>query len=223
MSARLIFPEPATARDVLTFAHRSARLGDGTLRLQARDGLLVATCAPVAPRSLADPTPLVLGMRTARVDPELECDLVIDGAALVPDRDAGALRLPETATTATWVGVSPPRAGWRAEGDLAAAEIAARAQWGIAAVAEALPPGAGDEVVHRIRSEVWGRSDDALAGLPLGVAFAAFGLGFIAGEERPVIRRTDAWARVTFARGHVLSRGPVALGLTPVRATGRSA
>lgn len=221
MSERLLFPAPPVARDVLTFAHRAARLGDGALRLQARDGVLVLTCAPLAPRTLIDPTPLVLAMRTAAVDPELECDLVVDAAALVPDADERALRLPDSAIAASWAGVSPPRTGWREAGELDAAVIAARAQWGIAAVAEQLPTGAGEDVVHLVRSSVWGTPDEALSALPLGVAFAAFGLGFIGGEEQPGIRATDVWTRVSFARGHILTRGPVAMGLTPVRRTGR--
>lgn len=221
MSPRLLFPEPAVARDVLTFAHRSSRLGDGALRLRAADGVLVLTCAPLAPRSLKDPTPLVIGMRTAAVDPELVCDLVIDAGALAPDRDERALRLPDSAVTAGWAGMSPPRAGWREVAGLDAAVVAARAQWGIAAVAEQLPTGAGDDVVHLVRSQVWGRSDPALAGLPLGAAFAAFGLGFVGGQEQASVRITDTWTRLSFARGHVLARGPVAMGLTPVRATGR--
>lgn len=220
MSPRLLFPKAVVARDVLTFAHRAARLGDGALRLQARDGILALTCAPLAPRSLIDPTPLVLGMRTAPVDPELECDLVIDASALTPDTDDRALRLPDSAVTAAWAGVSPPRAGWQRTGEVDAATVAARAQYGIAAVAEQVPNDAGDDVVHLVRSRVWGERDDDLAGLPLGVAFAAFGLGFIAGEEDAGIRTAGAWTRMSFARGHVLARGPVAMGLTPVRRTG---
>ncbi|MEH3089079.1 MAG: hypothetical protein PGN24_05545 [Microbacterium arborescens] len=220
MSPRLLFPRPEVARDVATFAGRAARLGDGAIRLQASGGVLVLTCAPLAPRSLSDATPFVLGMRTAPVDPELECDLVVDASALTPDDDASALRLPDSAVSASWAGVSPPRAGWREDGALEAHVVSARAQWGIAAVAHRLPTAAGDDLVHLVRSDVWGQPDDELASLPRGVAFAAVGLGFIAGEERPVIRRTGAWTRLSFTRGHVLSRGPVAMGLTPVRSTG---
>ncbi|QLD10405.1 hypothetical protein [Microbacterium oleivorans] len=222
MSARLLFPRPAVARDVLTFAGRAARLGDGVVRLQARKGVLAMTCAPLAPRSLVDATPFVLGMRTAPVDPELECDLAIDAAALAPDLDERVLRLPDSAVTASWAGVSPPRTGWRDGGALDSARVSLRAQWGIAAVARQLPTGAGDDVVHLVRSAVWGESDADLEGLPRGVAFAAVGLGFIGGAEEPTLRRTDVWTRVSFARGHVLTRGPVAMGLTPVRATGNA-
>ncbi|MDF2579383.1 MAG: hypothetical protein K0S49_962 [Microbacterium sp.] len=221
MSERLFFPHSEVARDVLTFAGRAARHGDGVVRLQAGAGVLALSCAPLSPRSLTDPTPFVLALRTARVDPELKCDLTVDAAALAPDADDDrAVRLPDSAVTAAWSGVSPPRTGWREDGTLDSARVSLRAQWGIAAVARQLPTGAGDDVVHLVRSSVWGAPDGDLAGLPLGVAFAAVGLGFIAGAEKPTIRRTDVWTRVSFARGHVLTRGPVAMGLTPVRATG---
>jgi hypothetical protein len=69
---------------------------------------------------------------------------------------------------------------------------------------------------------VWGAADDALSGLPLGVAFAAFALGFIAGEEEARVRSAAAWTRITLDRGHVLVRRPGRMGLTEVRETGRA-
>lgn len=223
MSQRLLFPDAPTASDALVFAQRASRLGDGALRLKAHGGTLVLTCAPLAPRTLLEATPTVLGMRVVRVDPELVCDLVVDAAAMAASDDPVALTLPDSAVTAPWAGVSAPRAGWEAHGELAAATLASRAQWGIAAVAERLPTGAGDDVVHTVRSAVWGAPDDALAQLPLGVAFAAFALGFIGGEEAAVIRRNGPWTRVSLARGHVLTRDTVRSGLTTVRATGSAA
>ncbi|GAA3022838.1 hypothetical protein [Microbacterium dextranolyticum] len=220
MSQRLLFPDGPTAADALTFAQRASRLGDGAVRLVARDGVLLLTAAPLAPRTLLEPTPTVLGMRAVSVDPELVCDLTVDAAALAADVDSSSLRLPDSAVTATWAGVSPPRAGWSDEGTIPAATLAERAQWGIATVAEGVPTDAGDDAVHTVRAAVWGAPDDALQGLPLGVAFAAFALGFIAGEEAAVVRRNGPWARISFVRGHVLTRGTVRSGLTAVRPTG---
>lgn len=221
MSARLLFPDPQAAADLLTFAGRTIRLGDGTVRLRARDGVLVTTAAPLAPRGLMDSTPTVLGLRASAIDPELECDLVVEAAALLaaPD-DANAVILPDTATSPAWAGISPPQGGWEQTDAVDAAVLASRAQYGVAAVADALPADAGEDVVRVIRAQVWGQPDEALAGLPLGVAFAAFALGFIAGEEQAPVRRSGAWTRVSLARGHVLVRGPVRSGLTAVRSTG---
>ncbi|WP_448232734.1 hypothetical protein [Microbacterium lacticum] len=222
MSQRLIFPDAPTAADVLTFSARAARLGDGAVRLKATGGTLLASAAPLAPRTLLESTPTVLGMRAVRVDPELVCDLVVPAEGLTASDDPAALQLPDAAVTATWAGVSPPRAGWTDDGAIAAPLLAERAQWGIAAVAEGVPTDAGDDAVHAVRAAIWGAADEPLAGLPLGVAFAAFALGFIAGEEQAVVRRNGPWTRVSLARGHVLTRGTVRSGLTAVRATGAS-
>lgn len=223
MSPRLVFGDAASAADALTFAGRAAVLGDGAVRLRGADGVLAMTSAPLAPRGLMDSTPTVLGMRVLTVDPELVCDIVVEASELrAADDDATAVVLPETGLSPAWTGVSPPRGGWQQGEAIAAATLASRAQWGIAAVAESVPRDAGEDAVRAVRASVWGSPDEALDGLPLGVAFAAFGLGFIGGEEHAVIRTAGAWTRLTLARGHVLVRGPVRSGLTEVRPTGRS-
>jgi len=223
MSSRLVFPDARTSTDALTFAQRAARLGDGAVRLTAEGGILSLTSAPLAPQTLLDETPTILGMRFLRVDPELICDLVVDAASLAADAEGDALRLPETAVSAPWAGISPPRAGWVEDSAIPAATLAHRAQWGIAAVAEAVPSAPGEDVVRSVRATVWGAADDELGGLPLGVAFAAFALGFIGGEEAAVVRHNGPWTRVSLVRGHVLTRTSVRSGLTAVRATGPSA
>jgi hypothetical protein len=221
MPHRLIFSDAHAAADALTFAGRTRSLGDGAIRLRAADGVLVMTSAPLAPRGLFDATPTVIGMRVLPVDPELVCDLIVDATLLsAASDDASALELPESALTAAWAGVTAPREGWTAEPGIAASTLAARAQWGITAVAEALPQDPGEDAVRTVRAAVWGVPDDELHGLPLGAAFAAFALGFIAGEEEARVRTAGPWTRVTLDRGHVLVRGPVRVGMTGVRATG---
>ena len=56
----------------------------------------------------------------------------------------------------------------------------------ITAVAEAVPTDAGDDVVHAVRASIWGAPDEDLAGLPLGVAFAALVLTGCAPQLSPV-------------------------------------
>lgn len=215
-----MFPDSDSARDLLTFASRAARLGDEAVRLVAASGVLVVTAAPLAPRGLLDATPTVLGMRVLAVDPELSCDLVVRAEALAPALDdEAAVTLPDSAVSAAWAGISPPRSGWTDAGSIAASSLAARAQWGIASVAETVPKDAGEDAVRSVRAAVWGAPDDELGSLPLGTAFAAFALGFIGGEEQAAVRRAGSWTRVTLRRGHVLVRGPVRSGLTAVRAT----
>jgi hypothetical protein len=221
MSQRLIFADAPAAADALTFAGRSARVGDGAVRLSASGGTLIMTSAPFAPRGLFDSTPTVLAMRALPVDPELVCDLVVEATALArADDSADELELPETALSPSWAGVSPPRGGWEQAGSVAASVLAARAQWGIAAVAEALPQNPGEDAVRAVRAAVWGVPDDALGGLPLGVAFAAFTLGFVGGEEDATVRTSGSWTRVSLRRGHIIVRGPARVGMSAVRATG---
>ncbi len=103
---------------------------------------------------------------------------------------------------------------------LRASVLAARAQWGITTVAEALPQNPGEDAVRAVRASVWGVPDEDLGGLPLGAAFAAFTLGFIVGEEEAPVRTSGPWTRVSLLRGHVIVRGPGRVGMTAVRATG---
>lgn len=221
MSQRLLFADPLAAADALTFAGRTSPLGDGAVRLRAADGILVMTSAPLAPNGLFDATPTVLGIRTLPVDPELVCDFVVEASALVlADDDPSAIVLPDTALSPAWAGVSPPRGGWVESDRIAASVLAERAQWGIAAVAHAVPTDSGEDAVRVVRASVWGAADDHLNGLPLGTSFAAFALGFIGGEEQAVVRESGVWLRLTLARGHVLVRRPPRMGLTEVRSTG---
>ncbi|TQJ32000.1 hypothetical protein [Microbacterium sp. SLBN-146] len=223
MPERLLLADPHSAADALTFAGRAATMGDGAVRLRAAEGVLVMTSAPLAPRGLFDQTPTVLGMRVLRADPELECDLVVAASELARDQEAPhAVVLPESGLAPPWAGITPPRGGWAARPGIAAATLATRAQWGIAAVAEAIPRDAGEDLVRSVRAAVWGPPDADLDDLPLGIAFAAFGLGFIAGEEEAAVRTAGVWTRITLARGHVVVRGPAKTGLGEIRSTGAS-
>lgn len=218
MPTPLILADSDTARDALTFVSRAARASDDGVRLQAADGVLVMTAAALAPQGLFDATPTILAMRIVRADPELRCDIVVD--ELAPTEDPSALALPETGRSPSWAGVSPPRGGWQGVGVLGADTIAQRAQWGISAVAHGAPTGAGEEAVRTLRAAIWGEPDEDLGGLPRGVAFAAHAFGFISGAEQVAVTASGRWTRLAFARGHVLSRGPAAVGLTAVRKTG---
>ncbi|WP_460773517.1 hypothetical protein [Microbacterium sp. GXF7504] len=223
MPSRLLFPDPEAAADALTFCGRAGTIGGETaVRLRAQGGTLVMTTAVLWPRTLTEETPTVLAMRALPVDPELECDLVVAAPGLVGTEDPRALALPETAVTAPWAGISPPRGGWEPAGEVAASVLAARSQWGMAAVAHDLPADPGEDIVRAVRAQVWGEADPDLLGLPRGVAFAGTALGFVHGEETATVRTAPGWTRLTMRRGHVLVRRAVRAGLTPVRRTGAS-
>ncbi|CAH0159633.1 MULTISPECIES: hypothetical protein [unclassified Microbacterium] len=218
MQPRLVLADSDTASDVLTFLGRANQIADDGVRLQASRGVLALTAAALAPQGLFDQTPTILAMRVVHADPELECDIVVD--ELARDDDERMLQLPDTARSPAWAGIAPPRAGWARSGELDAATVAQRAQWGISAVARGATPGAGEEAVRALRAAIWGEPDEDLGGLPRGIAFAAHAFGFISGEEQVPVTVSGRWTRLAFRRGHVLSRGPVASGLTAVRSTG---
>ena len=219
MSSRLILADALTARDVLTFVKRAGTVSADGVRLQASGGVLVLTAAALAPEGLFDQTPTVLGMRIVHADPELQCDLVVDD--LTATDDESALALPATAKAPAWAGISPPRGDWSRSATIQAKTIAARAQWGISAVTRQVGKQSGEDVVRGVRAAIWGEPDDDLGGLPRGVAFAAHAFGFISGAEDVAVTVSGRWTRLAFQRGHVLSRGPAATGLTAVRETGR--
>ena len=218
MRHQLLLADPDTAKDVLTFVGRAARVSDEGVRLQGANGVLALTAGALAPHGLFDQTPTILAMRIVAADPELECDIVVD--SVTPSADPSALELPETGLSPAWAGISPPRGGWEPLSALPASTVAQRAQWGISAVARGATPGAGEEAVRALRAAIWGEPDDDLDGLPRGIAFAADAFGFISGEEQVPVMQSGRWIRLAFRRGHVIARGPAATGLTPVRGTG---
>lgn len=215
----LLLADAETSKDVLTFAGRSARISDEGVRLQASNGVLALTAAALSPHGLFDQTPTILAMRIVHADPELECDIVVDSLTQNTE-DARVLDLPDTGLSPAWAGIAPPRGAWQPSAELPASLIAQRAQWGISAVAHGAAPGAGEEAVRALRAAIWGEPDEDLGGIPRGAAFAADAFGFISGEEQVKVMTSGRWTRLAFRRGHVLLRGPVAMGLTAVRGTG---
>jgi hypothetical protein len=106
--------------------------------------------------------------------------------------------------TVTWAAISPPRGGWAQVGPTTAELLDSVAKAGITEVADAIPTGTGEQIVHRVRSEVWGRPIEGLEHVPAGGAFAALSLGFLGDEKTVAIYETGPWTRLTTGRGHVL-------------------
>jgi hypothetical protein len=106
--------------------------------------------------------------------------------------------------TVTWAAISPPRGGWHTLPGMDGELLDTVARTGIDEVATAIPTGTGEQIVHRVRSEIWGRPIDGYDFVPAGAAFAAVSLGFL-GEGGPVsIYESGPWTRLTTKRGHVL-------------------
>ena len=200
--------------DLLTYLGRADRIDRASARLVAGHGVLAVYTAVLHPAGLLDTTPTVLGLRTLETPAEGELDEVVPIASLVA-RLRGvtgtgsdgpiAVPLPAPVHTVTWSGIAPPRAGWTAVDQIGADVLLRVSKDGSAEVAQVLGGNAGDKVVQRIRSEVWGRPIDGLEHVPAGASFAAATLGFIVDplEQIPVYE-SGPWTRLSAERGHVL-------------------
>ena len=205
----------------------------GAVRLIADSGVLAVYVAVITPKGLLDRGPTVLGLRTLALSVlapgllaapgEGSFDVVVPlrslqvrvDAALVsiaaptsseqgPDPVSSlTIGLPAAVSTIVWAGISPPRGGWQRMAPLTPPGFAAAARAGIEEVAAAIPAGTGEQIVHRVRSEVWGRPLPGAEHVPAGAAFALESLGFLADD---LIQQfaTGQWIRLSTARGHVL-------------------
>lgn len=124
------------------------------------------------------------------------------------DDDAAevVVTLPLEVHTVTWAAISPPKGGWVTLPSTTSSLLDRVATSGIDEVAGAVPTGTGEQIVHRVRSEVWGRPIEELDHVPAGGAFAALSLGFLGGEAGGEVKifETGPWTRLTTPRGHVL-------------------
>lgn len=218
MVQQLTLADSLSLGDLHTYLQRAGRVEDGSVRLIAGNGILAVYTAILYPRGILDESPTVLGLRTFELIDTDDFDIVVPMRSMVerieraraqlPDDDDSrfvSMTRPPEVNTVTWAGISPPRGGWRALGESDAATLESAARAGIEEVAAAIPAGTGEQLVQRVRSEVWGRGVDGLEYVPTGAAFAAFSLGFL-GEDPVRLFETGPWTRLTTRRGHVLVR-----------------
>ncbi|MEZ5190062.1 MAG: hypothetical protein R2717_03650 [Schumannella sp.] len=222
--SRSFFLDDASALDDLqVFLSRAARIEEGSVRLIAGSGVLAVYVAVLSPAGLTDETPTVLGLRTVALrageDGTTESfDAVVPIRSLLTRVEAAQARslagpvpgpirvsVPIEVNTVVWAAISPPRGGWHPLSAVSPATLDAIARAGIDEVAAAVPEGAGESIVRRVRSEVWGRPIPGIEHVPAGAAFAALGLGFL-GEDDVRVFETGPWTRLTTRRGHVLVR-----------------
>ncbi|MGW4930774.1 hypothetical protein ACWEOH_16670 [Agromyces sp. NPDC004153] len=218
MVQQLTLADSLALGDLHTYLQRAGRVEDGSVRLIAGNGILAVYTAILYPRGILDESPTVLGLRTFELVDTEDFDIVVPMRSMVerierakaqlPDDDESrfvSMTRPPEVNTVTWAGISPPRGGWRALGEADAATLESAARAGIDEVAAAIPTGTGEQLVQRVRSEIWGRGIDGLEYVPTGAAFAAFSLGFL-GEDPVRLFETGPWTRLTTRRGHVLVR-----------------
>ncbi|GAA1832152.1 hypothetical protein [Agromyces salentinus] len=218
MVSQITLADSLSLGDLHTYLQRAGRVEDGSVRLIAGSGILAVYTAILYPRGILDESPTVLGLRTFALEDTDDFDSVVPMRSLVErivrargelgeddeSRPVSMSRPPEV-NTVTWAGISPPRGGWRPLGETDAATLEAAARAGIDEVAEAIPAGTGEQLVQRVRSEVWGRGVEGVEYIPTGAAFAAFSLGFL-GEDPVRLFETGPWTRLSSRRGHVLVR-----------------
>lgn len=226
MSSSFTFADAPTLDDLQVFLARAARIEEGSVRLIAGSGVLAVYTAVFYPAGLLDESPTVLGLRTVAlapgVDGHVSFDVVVPIRSLLQriERAQGerashtltgspaasgpvTISLPMEVNTVTWAAISPPKGGWRPVPGTTPDVLDQAARAGIDEVAAALPDGAGEQIVRKVRSEVWSRPIDGLEHIPAGAGFAALGLGFLADDEVRIYE-TGPWTRLTTRRGHVL-------------------
>lgn len=214
MSRSFTLTDSLALGDLHVFLGRAMRVDDGSVRLIAGSGMLAVYVAVFYPSGLLDESPTILGLRTFALAGRDSFDAVVPVRSLLERlarlesgmEDAAApvrVSLPMQVNTVTWAAISPPRGGWVALGEVEAATLESTATSGIDEVAAAIPDGTGEQIVHRVRSEVWGRPIKGLEHVPAGAAFASLSLGFL-GTEPARIYETGPWTRLSTQRGHVL-------------------
>ena len=221
MGSSFTLADTPTLDDLQVFLARAARIEEGTVRLIAGSGVLAVYAAVFYPQGLLDESPTVLGLRTLALAESGEghdsFDVVVPIRSLLGRLEAAqdarkadptitgpvTISLPMGVNTVTWSAISPPRGGWRPIDGTSAEVLDRAARSGIDEVASAVPDAVGEQIVRRVRSEVWSRGIEGLEHVPAGAAFAALGLGFL-GDDEVRMFETGPWTRLTTQRGHVL-------------------
>jgi hypothetical protein len=215
MSTTFSLVDSLSLSDLQVYLGRAQRVEDGSVRLIAGSGVLAVYVAVLHPAGLLDEAPTVLGLRTFALTEQDSFDAVVPVRSLIErlvrlqdnvvDPTAPVtVNLPMQVNTVTWAAISPPRGGWKALDSVDAALLENVAKAGIDEVATAIPTGTGEQLVQRVRSEVWGKPIDGLEYVPAGAAFAGLSLGFLGLPEPIRIFETGPWTRLSSERGHVL-------------------
>lgn len=218
--------------DLHVYLGRALRVEDGSVRLIAGSGVLAVYVSVLHPAGLLDDSPTVLGLRTfALTTPEptgeelltgelpqgesfdvvvpvrsllARVEALLESAAAADPSEGIVVRLPMEVNTVTWAAISPPRGGWHMLPGTDSRVLDTVARRGIEEIAAALPENTGEQIVRRVRVQIWGRPIDDLDFVPAGAAFAALSLGFLADGDPVAIYESGPWTRLTTKRGHVL-------------------
>jgi hypothetical protein len=220
MSHQFVLASAAEAQDLVSYFSRARRVNDQSARLVASDGHLLAYVGVLFPRGLLDRTPTVLGLRVVGLVEPAQFDEVVPLESLVARIESAlsahgsaggpvTITLPASSPSLSWASITPPRDGWRRHLGVKSEILEAAARSGVAEVAVAIPDGAGEAVVQKVRAEVWGKDLPKKKGIPLAAGFAADALGFL-GDKALSVHSVDNWIRLSSKSGYVLVRSHVA-------------
>ena len=215
MSQTFSLVDSLSLGDLQVFLSRAQRVEDGSVRLICGSGVLAVYVAVLVPTGLLDDSPTILGLRTFALTGADTFDVVVPVRSLIErlnrlQREIAdpiapvTVSLPMQVNTVTWAAISPPRGGWKSLESVEASVLESVAKAGIDEVAAAVPTGTGEQIVKRVRSEVWGHPIAGLEYVPAGAAFAGLSLGFFGGSDPVRVYETGPWTRLTSERGHVL-------------------
>jgi hypothetical protein len=214
----ILLADALSLGDLITYLGRAGRVEDGSVRLIAGSGVLAVYTAILYPAGILDTGPTVLGLRTFALADRAEFDAVVPVRSLLDRLNraeqasspgaAPPVAVPTEVSTVTWAGISPPRGGWKQFAATTSGALEAAGREGIDAVANALPEGTGEQIVRRVRAEIWSKPLPDLDHVPAGAGFAAITLGFLGADPNETIPvyESGAWTRLTSSRGHVLVR-----------------
>jgi hypothetical protein len=219
MSQTFSLVDSLSLGDLQVYLSRAGRIEDGSVRLISGSGVLAVYVAVIYPSGLLDESPTILGLRTFALIGRDDFDVVVPvrsllerltrlQADIVDPTAPVTVSLPMQVNTVTWAAISPPKGGWNRIGEFPSGSLDAVGRAGIDEVAAAVPDGTGEQIVRRVRTEVWGRPIEGLEYVPAGAGFAAITLGFLGDSfgDREAVRiyETGPWTRLTSQRGHVL-------------------
>ena len=130
----------AAAKDLATYISRAKSVDKGAaIRLIARGTVLGVFACSLAPETLLDATPTILGTRaltlaaSSQLDIEVEAQALLDRLARIQESKM-VLYLPPVTVNAVWAGQSAPVSGWARVGAVAASEFRRACREGLEAV-----------------------------------------------------------------------------------------
>lgn len=209
-ATELVFADHDALRDLGTYAARARSLDpDGAIRLQV-SGTTLAAYVGVLPGQGLTSSGTLLGLRAIGLAQPATLDVTVPlgaiGDRVARPQDRPVLAVPPATVTVRWAAVSPPRQGWERVGQVDGKVVLEVAQAGIAEITEGAPEGSGANAVATLRHLVWSALSTTEPPLPRGLAFAAYGLGFVGSGEPLQLYANGSWTRLSSSVGHVLMR-----------------